>query len=115
MKKYVKNPIIADAFAKTESGKVLIIEAKKAARSRNIANHIREAKELLYSSWVKTAPKEDYSWRKAVYHEFKPRVRELAIQAALKKDEGFYQYFLTAVKFMDFKEAFEILNSVEVK
>lgn len=104
----MRNNAIKDALYKTKEGKVLAYKAKKQANSRRIAKRIREVKDLFYGSFVKTAetPK-DFSWRKAVYQELKPSIRKLGLKGGEE-----YNHVMTALKYMDFKDAFSRLDKV---
>jgi hypothetical protein len=104
----MKNNAIRDALYQTDSGKSIAIEAKKHARSRRIAKRIREVKSLFYSAFVKTAenPK-DFSWRKSVYNDLKPNIRKLGIHGGEE-----YNHVMTALKYLDFKDAVSRLEKV---
>jgi len=105
---------LKDAFFKTKEGKQIAIKAKKYARSRKIAKAIREANNLFYSAWVKTSPDTDKKWRVKVFHDLKPRLKTLAIKAALKKEGGEeYNKVMTALKFLDFRDAIERIEKFE--
>lgn len=110
----LRNKALSDAFFASEKGKGIAIEAKRYVRSRNVARHIREANELFYSAWVKPSPEKDRKWRLKVFHDLKPRLKTVAVKAALNKDGGEeYTPIMTALKFLDFKDAFSRIEAFD--
>jgi len=109
------NKALKEAFFQSKRGKEIAIKAKKYARSRRIAKAIREANQLFYSAWVKAGPDTGKKWRVKVFHNLKPRLKTLAIKAALKKkgDDEEYNKVMTALKFLDFQDAFSRIEKFE--
>lgn len=99
-----------DAFMKTDKGQTLLIEAKNG--QREIADRIRQLKQLVHSTFVSDVPR-GHAKRFDVYQMAKGKIRELGRKGGNEFDEA-----ILAVKFAwssrkSYKQAIEIFEPNE--
>jgi len=109
----MKNKALTFAFKESSTGNQLIIQSKKAIYRDKVAKSIRAINTIFWDTWVTSANTDkgidkDFSWRKAVYKEYKPAIKKLALNAIHGKDTE-YRRFIQRCKAHDFKGAFELV------
>jgi hypothetical protein len=88
-----RNPAIADALLRTRSGKDIAFQARREIRGMEIANRIRQMKELCYRTFVSDVPA-GHNVHRDVYQDSKQVIRQLGAQGGVEYDRT-----LAALKF----------------
>jgi hypothetical protein len=104
----MRNPAMADAFYRTNSGAGLVFQAKRSIavdrrreeaerKAKEIAMRIRQLKELVYATFVSQVPPNSRTPRAvlySIYQDAKPTIRDLGVKGGEE-----YSKALSAVKF----------------
>jgi hypothetical protein len=103
----MRNSAMADAFYRTNSGAVLVFQARRAIsvdhreeaerKAKEIAMRIRQLKELVYATFVSQVPPTCRTPRSvlySIYQDAKPVIRELGVKGGQE-----YSKALNDVKF----------------
>ena len=102
---------LREAFKATESGKRILIEAKK-RESHKIGDRIRELKNLCYASFVADLPPREKRWD--VYQANKKGIRKLGVRGGYA-----YENAMTCLKFAGtgrkcFNDAIRVLKEASL-
>ena len=88
-----RNPAIADALLRTQSGKHIVLEARHEIKSQEIGTRIRQLKELVYATFVSQVP-DGHRVHRDVYQDAKPVIRALGVKGGSE-----YVQAMTALKY----------------